>query len=820
MEEMMKANKLCKHDKKFFAAKSWNFVLLLTVMLMAFFPPLRAALNVSNSPSTSSVGPRVAVDYLGQVHVIWAELTGSSSGDLYYARGNRDATQWTTPINLSNSNKVYCPSLMMCGIDIDAANRVYAIYVDGSEVRMRIYADGSWGNPIILDSRQGVDAPRVAVTPNGDIFAIWWASSTYRVYSRARIGGTWESVREISSGPSKFPDIAVGSSRAVATWADKNAAADTYQSAYAERSRSLNASWSSPIWAVPSSYSQKHQAIELDSNDVPHLIWSTEIGGERLIEYSFWSGGGFVTPLAISSQVLLHYPNLAEANNNLFAAWQVGGYGNGSSIDFNSKIGGSWQGYASIPNSNGCTYSDVGVNPICDRAYYVWDTYAGSPGDIFIHVIALPSPITITTSPSGLKITVDSSTYTAPQSFYWAAGSSHTIGVTSPQSGSAGIRYVFSSWSDGGAQTHTITAPSSATTYTASFSTQYSLNTSVDPVGKGAVNPSGTNWYNSGQSVQVQATASSGYIFTNWSGDLSGTQNPASITMNGPKAVTANFSLIIPGGNKLRLLVRSSTGNEIYLNSLTTSGVWEGWDLLSGLTSDTPSAGVYNNLMHLVVKDAFNNNIWKNSGQDTNWTGWAPLDGETKAYVSMAVFNNKLYIAIVGTDSFIYYRSLDSNGAWSSWRKLNGTTTHTPAIAAFNNRLVIVVKSSANNNIWCNSMDTSENWSGWQVLDGETAAAPSLAVFNNKLYTAVAGTDGFIYYRSIDSSGNLSGWQRLNGTTKYSPAIVGFNNRLYLVVKSSTDTRLWLNSMDAAETWGNWQPLDGYTSRAPWLIVY
>jgi len=429
-------------------------------------------------------------------------------------------------------------------------------------------------------------------------------------------------------------------------------------------------------------------------------------------------------------------------------------------------------------------------------------------------------PITITTSPAGLQIIVDSSTYTAPQTFYWAAGSSHTLGVTSPQSGTTGTRYVFSSWSDGGAQTHKITTPSSATTYTAYFTTQYSLTTSANPVGGGTVNPSGTNWYNSGQSVQVQATASSGYIFAYWSGDLSGTQNPASITMNGPKVVTANFSLITPGGNKLRLLVRSSAGNEIYMNSLTSSGSWEGWTLLSGLTSDTPSAGVYNNLMHLVVKDAFNNNIWKNSWNATSWSGWTLLDGQTPAYVSLSEFGNKLYMAVVGEDNFIYLRYLDSSGVWSSWQRMNGTTTHTPAIAAFNNRLYMVVKSSTGNNLWWNSMDTAGNWSGWQLLDGATGEAPSLAVFNNRLYMAVKGTDNFIYYRYLDGSGVWSSWRRLNGTTTHSPAIVAFNNRLYLVVKSSTDTRLWLNSMDTAEVWGSWQPLDGWTSRAPAIVVY
>ncbi|MBI5967807.1 MAG: hypothetical protein HY882_08130 [Deltaproteobacteria bacterium] len=158
--------------------------------------------------------------------------------------------------------------------------------------------------------------------------------------------------------------------------------------------------------------------------------------------------------------------------------------------------------------------------------------------------VAITLPYTVTTSPAGLQIAVDGSTYTVPATFNWVPGSTHTLSVSSPQDGSSGTRYVFSSWSDGGAQNHTITAPSSSTTYTASFTTQYSLTTAVNPAGAGTVSPSGTNWYVSGQSVSVSAMASSDYSFSGWSGDLTGSANPTSLIMNGPKSVTAQFTAI------------------------------------------------------------------------------------------------------------------------------------------------------------------------------------------------------------------------------------------------------------------------------------
>ena len=55
-----------------------------------------------------------------------------------------------------------------------------------------------------------------------------------------------------------------------------------------------------------------------------------------------------------------------------------------------------------------------------------------------------------------------------PHTFVGVVGMFRTIGAPSPQA-SGRFSYTFRSWSDGGAQTHTITTPAAGTTYTASF---------------------------------------------------------------------------------------------------------------------------------------------------------------------------------------------------------------------------------------------------------------------------------------------------------------------------------------------------------------
>jgi uncharacterized repeat protein (TIGR02543 family) len=52
--------------------------------------------------------------------------------------------------------------------------------------------------------------------------------------------------------------------------------------------------------------------------------------------------------------------------------------------------------------------------------------------------------------------------------------------------------------------------------------------------------------YNTGTTVQLTATPNSGYTFTSWSGDATGSVNPLTVTMNANKNITANFTPVGP----------------------------------------------------------------------------------------------------------------------------------------------------------------------------------------------------------------------------------------------------------------------------------
>jgi len=180
-------------------------------------------------------------------------------------------------------------------------------------------------------------------------------------------------------------------------------------------------------------------------------------------------------------------------------------------------------------------------------AYAIKSGYSDIESGAWTFTYALGVQITVTSSPTGSSfVTVDGTTIASPHTFTWVVGSSHTLAANSPVGCGSGCRYVWTSWSDGGDQSHSISAPSSPTTYTANFKTQYYL-TVTSPYG--SPTPS-SNWFDTGSiSASVSSPVSGGtgtqYACTGWTGSGSvpatGSSCSTSFTINAPSSITWNW---------------------------------------------------------------------------------------------------------------------------------------------------------------------------------------------------------------------------------------------------------------------------------------
>lgn len=202
----------------------------------------------------------------------------------------------------------------------------------------------------------------------------------------------------------------------------------------------------------------------------------------------------------------------------------IGYYDYGSIMHYGAKIFG-------VEDSDTIETVPVGI-PIGQRT-------ALSAGDIdgVSRVYGFTSgTTTITTVPAGQRLLVDGVAGISPQSFNWTPGSLHTVGFPPP-----GISipegptpaFAFVRWTDGGAESHSITVSTDVTVFCAEFQERHQLAFGSASGGAITAAPQPDNrYYPLRLPVKLTATANAGSTFVAW--------NPAGdLALNGESQSTA-----------------------------------------------------------------------------------------------------------------------------------------------------------------------------------------------------------------------------------------------------------------------------------------
>jgi len=355
------------------------------LLLGAVSSPAQNIVNISNSPGWQSACPRIKVDTGGNIHAVWAEIYTLSgifftSGDAFYSRYNVLTRQWSTPINLSNSGQVDNFEGYLVDIDVDAAGNVYVVYLNDNAIVMRILAGGAWSAAFEVGRNAStIDQVRVAVTPNGDIFTCWWEIAPGTCHARARVGGNWEAVRQISvpGVRSKFPDIAVGTGYVGCAF--MAVVGDTYRLVVTARPMTAGASWSSPVRATSSPDQEQQPAVAIDAADVADIVYTPEFDTKRIVRYVFGTSGGFSAPLDLTPQEDVHYPAIVANGGNLYVCWQ-----SSRGVGSRFRVDGVWTAAAIVPGSGEVLYlTDLATSPDQEDIYFVWENGKGLSTEIY-----------------------------------------------------------------------------------------------------------------------------------------------------------------------------------------------------------------------------------------------------------------------------------------------------------------------------------------------------------------------------------------------------------------------------------------------------
>jgi glucose/arabinose dehydrogenase len=379
--------------------------------------------------------------------------------------------------------------------------------------------------------------------------------------------------------------------------------------------------------------------------------------------------------------------------------------------------------------------------------------------------------LTFASNPPGLQLGLLGRTITAPVTQKVIVGSSNSVSAPSPQTVS-GKHYEFVSWSDGGANSHNIQAPTTPTTYTATFrqvstpvgcpqppSTQYRMPSPAGPSsvarladGRFAYAALGSDgrYYLAATGIQSHP-ATVGPLECYSAPVLDDPANGATITDN---------PALTHGPGFLALFARS-TDSRLWQRTLTSSGNGQWSEIPNGGYSPNGPAAVVtsDNVLHLVVRGT-DGAVWHSTRTGTSWSAWESVGGTIHGTPSVAVRpGGGLAIAVRGLDDGIWL-NYGNTGSWTGWSTVGGRTFSSPALMSgvLGDRLDLFVPGTAGG-LWQNQT-SGGNWTGWYQRDSSLPANARIAGGGRDYKVVIYAT----------SNGATTYTQFVNTWTPYAPA--------------------------------------------------
>ena len=287
-------------------------------------------------------------------------------------------------------------------------------------------------------------------------------------------------------------------------------------------------------------------------------------------------------------------------------------------------------------------------------------------------------------------------------------------------------------------------------TFTTSGVTTYTLNITAEN-GSVTRTPNQAS-YDSGTTVTLQAVANTGYNFVNWSGDVSGSSNPATIVMDADKSVTANFAvdtytldITATNGSVTKTPDQASYGNGTTVTLQATANTGYSFASWSGDASGTSNPTT-------VVMDG-NKSVTANFTINTYTLGITATNGSVAKTPDQASYNHGTTVTLQATANTGYSfaswsgdasgssnpativmdgdKSVTANFAINTYTlnitALNGSVAKTPDQSSYDHGTTVTLQATAN------ASYTFANWSG----DASGTSNPITVVMDgNKSITA------------------------------------------------------------------------------------
>jgi hypothetical protein len=282
--------------------------------------------------SGQSAYPAIAVAFSSMLHVVWGDNTPGNT-EIYYKRSTDGGTTWTSAQRLT-----WTSSSGYQAIAVDSSGNLHMVWeswVSAGGGRNEIYykrsTDGgtTWTSAQRLTWTSSSIYPAIAIDSSGNLHVVWMDNTpgNYEIYYKksADGGATWTSAQRLTwtLGDSWYPAIAVDSSGNLHVVYRGNTPGN-YE-IYYKKSADGGATWTSAQRLTWTSGNSWHPAIAVDSSGNLHVVWDDYTPGNYEIYYKKGTNGGATWTsaqrLTVSSGSSI-IPDIAvDSSGNLHIVW-------------------------------------------------------------------------------------------------------------------------------------------------------------------------------------------------------------------------------------------------------------------------------------------------------------------------------------------------------------------------------------------------------------------------------------------------------------------------------------------------------------------
>ena len=278
--------------------------------------------------------PRIAVDQNGNAMAVWSLNDSTWSHTSVWASRYVVGTGWSSATNLSGD---VVQSAYGADVALDSIGNAIVVWYQASGTSNSgagMYADRytvgtGWGTPEHIGTSEGswaAPGPRIAVDPNGNAIAVWYASGKPGISANRYVAGTGWGTAEaiIDSGSTSYSeDVQVACDKngnAIAVW--NHYGGKLYANRYV-----AGTGWGTTD-IVDSEGQDYYEQIAFDSNGNAIAVWgkyasnSSNVWASRYVVGAGWGAGAIVnTTLDKASEPQI----VIDKNGNATAVWVQNG---------------------------------------------------------------------------------------------------------------------------------------------------------------------------------------------------------------------------------------------------------------------------------------------------------------------------------------------------------------------------------------------------------------------------------------------------------------------------------------------------------------